>query len=185
MSPAVVSLTRPPPTARPHARDDLSTLDQSSAACISLTRSSSCSVTAGSRSVVTSPSARPSAMSRRSLRMILPERVLGRSSAHMMRSGRANLPMRWRRSRGCPRPLLVAGQIALQGDEGDDRLSGVLRRAGRSRRPRRRRRGRRWRSSEWNVIVTGWCGTAFKTSAGRKEVLLRECDWLWYEVVIC
>lgn len=31
------SLTQPPPTARPGARDDLSTLDQSSAACRSLT----------------------------------------------------------------------------------------------------------------------------------------------------
>ena len=51
-------------------------------------------MTAGSRSVVTSPSARPSAMSRSNRRMIFPERVLGRSSVQMMRLGRANLPIR-------------------------------------------------------------------------------------------
>ena len=50
--------------------------------------------TSGSRSVVTSPSARPSAMSRSRRRMILPERVFGRSSAQTIRLGRANLPIR-------------------------------------------------------------------------------------------
>src|SRR4051794_18551750 len=67
---------------------------QSSSAWRSLMRSSSWSITSGSRSVVTSPSSLPSAMSRSSRRMILPERVLGRSSAQMIRLGRANLPMR-------------------------------------------------------------------------------------------
>src|SRR5918994_392181 len=47
----------------------------------------SSSMTAGSRSVVTSPSSRPSAMSRSSRRMILPERVLGRSPDQMIRLG--------------------------------------------------------------------------------------------------
>ena len=56
--------------------------------------SCSCAMTSGSRSVVTSPSSRPSAMSFSNRRMILPERVLGRSSAQMMRLGRASLPMR-------------------------------------------------------------------------------------------
>src|SRR5947208_58836 len=51
-------------------------------------------VTAGSRKVVTSPSSRPSAISRSRRRMIFPERVLGRSSAQIMRFGLANLPMR-------------------------------------------------------------------------------------------
>src|SRR4051794_20243564 len=51
------------------------------------------SITEGSLSVVTSPSSRPSAMSRSSRRMILPDRVLGRSSAQMIRFGRANLPI--------------------------------------------------------------------------------------------
>ena len=38
--------------------------------------------TLGSASVVVSPSARPSAMSRSNRRMIFPERVLGRSAAN-------------------------------------------------------------------------------------------------------
>jgi hypothetical protein len=59
--------------------------------------------------------------------MILPERVLGRSSAEMMRLGRANLPMRSATVARMPLDgLLVAGQVALQRDEGDDRLTGVL-----------------------------------------------------------
>ena len=49
--------------------------------------------TSGSRSVVTSPSSLPSAMSRSRRRMILPERVLGRSPDQMMRLGRASLPI--------------------------------------------------------------------------------------------
>ena len=57
----------------------------------SLTFSSSCSMTAGSRSVVTSPSSRPSPMSRSSRRMILPERVFGRSPAQMIRFGPGDL----------------------------------------------------------------------------------------------
>src|SRR5439155_1765798 len=63
---------------------------QLSSACSSSARSFSLAVTAGSRSVVTSPSSRPSAMSRSNRRMILPERVLGRSSLQMTRLGRAN-----------------------------------------------------------------------------------------------
>ncbi len=51
---------------------------------------------------VTSSRARPSAMSRKRRRMILPERVFGRSSAQTIRFGRANLPIRsakpWRES---------------------------------------------------------------------------------------
>src|SRR6202041_2926213 len=55
-----------------------------------------CSVasTDGSRRVVASPGLRPSAISRSSLRMILPDLVLGTSSAQMIRLGRASLPMR-------------------------------------------------------------------------------------------
>ena len=49
--------------------------------------------TAGSASVVVSPSALPSAMSRRRRRMILPDRVLGRSAAQIRSSGRARAPI--------------------------------------------------------------------------------------------
>ena len=70
------------------------TLQPEPSASRSLIFPSSCFITSGSRSVVTSPSSRPSAMSRSSRRMILPERVLGRSSAQMIRLGRANLPIR-------------------------------------------------------------------------------------------
>ena len=91
------------------------------------TCSLSCSITAGSRSVVTSPSSRPSAMSRSSRRMILPERVLGRSSAQMIRFGRASLPIR---SATCSRivgdELVVAVAVALERHERRDRLAGVL-----------------------------------------------------------
>src|SRR5207249_9710174 len=45
--------------------------------------------TAGSASVVVSPSARPSAMSRRSRRMIFPLRVFGSSAEKITSSGRA------------------------------------------------------------------------------------------------
>ena len=65
-----------------------------SSAWRSLIRPSSWAITPGSRRVVTSPSSRPSAMSRSSRRMILPLRVLGRSPAQMILLGRANLPMR-------------------------------------------------------------------------------------------
>lgn len=47
----------------------------------------------GSASVVVSPRARPSAMSRSSLRMIFPERVFGRSAENKMSSGRASAPI--------------------------------------------------------------------------------------------
>ena len=53
----------------------------------------SSATTAGSASVVTSPSARPSAMSRSRRRMILPERVFGRSAVKMMSSGFAMAPI--------------------------------------------------------------------------------------------
>ena len=49
--------------------------------------------TLGSASVVVSPSARPSAMSLSSRRMILPLRVLGRSAEKRMSSGRAMAPI--------------------------------------------------------------------------------------------
>src|SRR5690606_17654237 len=49
--------------------------------------------TDGSASVVVSPRARPSAMSFNSRRMILPERVLGRSALKRMSSGRAMAPI--------------------------------------------------------------------------------------------
>ena len=81
----------------------------------------------GSRSVVTSPSARPSAMSRSRRRMILPERVLGRSSAQMIRFGRANLPIRSATTARIPSTSSSLGSVSpAQGDEGADRLAGVL-----------------------------------------------------------
>ena len=90
----------------------------SSSACRSLILPSSCAITSGSRSVVTSPSSRPSAMSRSSRRMILPERVLGRSSAQMMRLGRASLPIRLATcSRISPIELVVALEVALERHE--------------------------------------------------------------------
>src|SRR3954449_7773021 len=49
--------------------------------------------TAGSASVVTSPRARPSAISRSRRRMIFPDRVLGRSAAKIMSSGFAIAPI--------------------------------------------------------------------------------------------
>src|SRR6185437_13124332 len=61
----------------------------------------SLATTAGSASVVVSPNARPSAMSRRSRRMILPERVLGKSALNRMSSGLASAPIlsaTWSRS---------------------------------------------------------------------------------------
>ena len=91
------------------------------------TRSSSGAITAGSRSVVTSPSARPSAMSRSSRRMILPERVFGRSSAQMMRLGRANLPIRSATVSRMPSTVCSSPvEVALQRHERHDRLAGVL-----------------------------------------------------------
>ena len=94
----------------------------------SLILPSSCAMTSGSRSVVTSPSSRPSAMSRSSRRMILPERVLGRSSAQMMRFGRANLPIRAATLLADlgDRASSVAVEVALERDERGDRLARVL-----------------------------------------------------------
>ena len=51
------------------------------------------STTPSSASVVVSPRTRPSAMSRRRRRMILPERVLGRSGTNIRNLGRAIGPM--------------------------------------------------------------------------------------------
>ena len=77
------------------ARRDVSDAGASRlSACSSAIFASSSRITSGSRRVVTSPRARPSAMSRRRRRMILPERVFGRSSAQTIRFGRANLPIR-------------------------------------------------------------------------------------------
>ena len=88
---------------------------------------SSCAITSGSRSVVTSPSSRPSAMSRSSRRMILPERVLGRSSAQMMRLGRASLPILLATcSRISSTSSSSPSLVALERHEGGDRLARVL-----------------------------------------------------------
>ena len=57
----------------------------------------------------------------------MPERVFGRSSAQMIRFGRANLPIRSATSAAHLLEQLVGGLgVALQGDEGADRLAGVL-----------------------------------------------------------
>ena len=58
--------------------------------------------------------------------MILPERVFGRSSAQMIRFGRANLPIRSATVSRIPSTRLVALEIALQGHERADRLARVL-----------------------------------------------------------
>ena len=59
--------------------------------------------------------------------MILPERVFGRSSAQMIRFGRANLPIRSATTLADPLDQLVAGLgVAPERDEGADRLAGVL-----------------------------------------------------------
>jgi acetyl-CoA synthetase len=92
----VLGLRRTEPQGGPVAQNDVpddqwggySSSPRSATFCLST------SMTSGSRSVVTSPSSRPSAMSRSSRRMILPERVLGRSPDQMMRLGRASLPIR-------------------------------------------------------------------------------------------
>ena len=95
--------------------------------CSSAIFASSSSITSGSRSVVTSPSARPSAMSRRRRRMILPERVFGRSSAQMIRFGRANLPIRSATTARISSTSSSLGSVSpCEGDEGADRLAGVL-----------------------------------------------------------
>ena len=120
-------------------------------------------MTSGSRSVVTSPSSLPSAMSRNSRRMILPERVFGRSSAQMIRFGRASLPIRlatcsrssWIVSYHHVAEAAVIGQadedsgqavtafVTLEGDgEGSDELVGEIRehvakRIGKLARPKR------------------------------------------------
>ena len=113
--------------ARARARGDLSDYSSSPSLARRLTTSSSSATTSGSRSVVTSPSSRPSAMSRSSRRMILPERVFGRSSAQI------DPP----RTRQLADPLgdvlaqlgdqlVGALEVALEGDEGADRLAGVF-----------------------------------------------------------
>ena len=59
--------------------------------------------------------------------MILPERVFGRSSAQMIRFGRANLPIflaTWLAQR--VDDLVVALVVAAERHERDDRLTGVL-----------------------------------------------------------
>ena len=59
--------------------------------------------------------------------MILPERVFGSSSAQMIRFGRANLPIRSATvARISSTSSSLALGVALQGDEGADRLAGVL-----------------------------------------------------------
>ena len=111
------------PTSSPHTGDDASV----AFACSSAIFASSSFITSGSRRVVTSPRARPSAMSRSSRRMILPERVFGRSSAQTIRFGRANLPIRSATVARMPVDQLVAFlDLAAEGDEGADRLAGVL-----------------------------------------------------------
>src|SRR6478672_1126469 len=70
-----------------HQHDHLLAASTSSAFCLIS------STTAGSRRVVVSPSWWPSAMSRSSRRMILPERVLGRSLTMITALGRAILPI--------------------------------------------------------------------------------------------
>ena len=85
------------------------------------------STTPGSRSVVTSPSSLPAAMSRSRRRMILPERVFGRSSAKAICFGRASLPIfsaTW--SRSSASSSSPPSTLALGRDEGEDRLARVL-----------------------------------------------------------
>ena len=88
-------------------------------------RSRISSTTAGSASVVVSPSGRSSATSRRSRRMILPERVFGSSGVNTMFAGIASLPIF---VATCSRSSVsFSGEPsdpALQRDERDDRLAG-------------------------------------------------------------
>ena len=59
--------------------------------------------------------------------MILPERVLGRSSAQMIRFGRANLPIREATLLAdLADQVVVALEVALERHERGDRLAGVL-----------------------------------------------------------
>ena len=59
--------------------------------------------------------------------MILPERVFGRSSAQTIRFGRASLPIFVRDVLAdLGDQLVVALEVALERDEGADRLAGVL-----------------------------------------------------------
>ena len=78
-----------------------------------------------SASVVVSPSERPSATSRRRRRMILPERVLGRSGVKSRYLGRAMAPMTGRRGRAAraASSSLVA-HAGARDDEGEDGLPG-------------------------------------------------------------
>ena len=91
----------------------------------------SASTTAGSASVVVSPSARPSAMSRSRRRMILPERVLGRSAVKMISLGLgdARRSSRRRARLSSSRSASSASTPLCEGHEGGDRLA-LDRRAG-------------------------------------------------------
>ena len=82
-----------------------------------------CSTISAFASVVTSPSGRPRATSRSSRRMILPERVFGRSAVKMIPCGRAILPIL---SATCSRSSAATSsplEPRLQRHERDDRLS--------------------------------------------------------------
>ena len=80
-SPSRQAPPSPPPRTRARRSASASSGTSHSSPSPAATFSLIASVTVGSRSVVTSPSSRPSARSFRSRRMILPERVFGRSSA--------------------------------------------------------------------------------------------------------
>ena len=97
--------------------------------------------TFGSASVVVSPSALPSAMSRSNRRMIFPERVFGRSAVKMMSSGLAIAPIFCATCSFSSVDQRLAGVHAfLHRDERGDRLPLDLVRCGR-RRPLRRPSG--------------------------------------------
>ena len=81
----------PEPKATPPERSDQ--LPRLLVRAVSGVASRIVSTTPASARVVVSPSCRPTAMSRRSRRMILPERVLGRSGVNMSWRGRAIGPI--------------------------------------------------------------------------------------------
>ena len=81
----------------------------------------------GSRSVVVSPISRPSAMSLSSRRMILPDRVFGRSSVNSRSFGLAIFPMTWATwSRSSWRRASLPAVDAAQDHEARDRLAGQV-----------------------------------------------------------
>ena len=83
----------------------------------------SISTTPASASVVVSPSARPSATSRSSRRMILPERVFGRSGVNSRYFGRAMGPMT---SATCSRSSCASSSlVSTPGAHGDEREDGL------------------------------------------------------------